>query len=187
MEHRKISKLFKDSTVSKSLTRRWIEVNDLSDGQYFWRSPYLPLINCEIDLDFTWSKISLTSEISRTPKVVEDDPMDATQTEGATFKINKTKLYVPVVTFSINDNIKFLENVKQGYKRTVFWNKYWSEITALSKNNNFDYMINPAFRNINRLFALSFKNPDNDLGREHYSKYYIPLIESKYFIVLINT
>ena len=56
--------------------------------------------------------------------MVEDDPMDATQTEGATFKINKTKLYVPVVTFSINDNIKFLENVKQGYKRTVFWNKY---------------------------------------------------------------
>ena len=53
MEHHKISKLFNDSTVSKSLTRRWIEVNDLSDGQYFWRSPYLPLINCEIDLDFT--------------------------------------------------------------------------------------------------------------------------------------
>ena len=53
MEHHKISKLFNDSTVSKSLTRRWIEVNDLSDGQYFWRSPCLPLINCEIDLDFT--------------------------------------------------------------------------------------------------------------------------------------
>ena len=53
MEHHKISKLFNDSTVSKSLTRRWVEVNDLSDGQYFWRSPYLPLINCEIDLDFT--------------------------------------------------------------------------------------------------------------------------------------
>ena len=47
-------------------------------------------------------------------------------------------------------------------------------------------MINPAFRNINRLFVLSFKNPDNDLGREHYSKYYIPLIETEYFIVLIN-
>ena len=186
MEHHKISKLFNDSTVSKSLTRRWIEVNDLSDGQYFWRSPCLPLINCEIDLDFTWSKISLTSEISRTPKVVEDDPMDATQTEGATFKINKTKLYVLVVTLPINDNIKFLENVKQGFKRTISWNKYWSEITALSKNNNLDYMINPAFRNINRLFVLSFKNPDNDLGREHYSKYYIPLIETEYFIVLIN-
>ena len=56
--------------------------------------------------------------------MVEDDPMDATQTEGATFKINKTKLYVLVVTLPINDNIKFLENVKQGFKRTISWNKY---------------------------------------------------------------
>ena len=35
------------------------------------------------------------------------------------FKITSTKLYVPVVTLTINDNIKFLENLRQGFKRTI--------------------------------------------------------------------
>ena len=52
---------------------------------------------------------------------------------GATFQINNTKLHAPVVTLSINDNIKFLENIKQGFKRTISWNKYSSEITTQPK------------------------------------------------------
>ena len=57
--------------------------------------------------------------------------------------ITSTKLHVPVVTLSINDNIKFLENIKQGIKRTIFWNKYRSEITTQTNNNNLDYLIDP--------------------------------------------
>ena len=34
MEHYKISKLLNDSTVSKFVTKKWVEVNDLSSGQY---------------------------------------------------------------------------------------------------------------------------------------------------------
>ena len=34
MEHYKISKLLKDSTVSKFVTKNWIQVNYLSSGQY---------------------------------------------------------------------------------------------------------------------------------------------------------
>ena len=34
MEHYKISKLLNNSTVSKFVTREWIEVNDLSSDQY---------------------------------------------------------------------------------------------------------------------------------------------------------
>ena len=34
MEHHKISKLLNDSTVSKIVTRRWIQINDWSGGQY---------------------------------------------------------------------------------------------------------------------------------------------------------
>ena len=72
--------------------------------------------------------------------------------------ITSTKLYVPVITLSINDNIKFLENIKQWFKRTIFWNKCRSEITAQPKINNLGNLIDPAFRNINRLLVLSFKN-----------------------------
>ena len=48
----------------------------------------------------------------------------ATETTSATFQINNAKLYVPAVTFSINYNIKYLENIKQGFKRTISWSKY---------------------------------------------------------------
>ena len=57
---------------------------------------------------------------------------------NATFQINSAKLYVPIVTLSINDNLKFLEITKQGFKGTNYWNKYRSEITMQTKNNNLD-------------------------------------------------
>ena len=47
-------------------------------------------------------------------------------------------------------------------------------------------MIDPKFRNINRLFVLPFKNGDNDPTRNSFVKYYIPLIEIKDFNALID-
>ena len=82
----------------------------------FWRSLDLPLINCEIELEKDCVLIQHYNNIA-----------------GVNFVITSTKLYVPVVTLSINDNIKFLENIKQGFKRTISWNKYKSEITTQSK------------------------------------------------------
>ena len=48
-------------------------------------------------------------------------PKEAIQRTGATFETNNAKLYVPVVTLSINDNIRLLENIKQGLKKIFFW------------------------------------------------------------------
>ena len=47
-----------------------------------------------------------------------------------------------------NDNVKFLENIKQGLKRKISWNKYRSDITTHAKKNNLDYLIDQTFRNI---------------------------------------
>ena len=47
---------------------------------------------------------------------------------GATFKIKDTKLYVPVVTLSAESDSKSLEQLKTGFKRTITWNKYRSEM-----------------------------------------------------------
>ena len=87
---------------------------------------------------------------------------------GATFQINNVKFYVPVFILSINDNIKLLENIKQPIKRTISWNKYKSEITTQPKNINLDYLIDPKFRNINRLFVLSFKNVNDGPTRDSF-------------------
>ena len=82
------------------------------------------------------------------------------------------------VLLSINGNIKFLENMNQGFKRTISWNKYRSEITTQLKNNNLDYLIDPTFRNINRLLVLSFRKGKNDPTTNYFVKYYMPLVEN---------
>ena len=64
----------------------------------------MSLINCEIELDLSWLKDCVISEISRTGEVGEINPAAATETTGTTFQINSAKIYVPVVILSINDN-----------------------------------------------------------------------------------
>ena len=83
-------------------------------------------------------------------------------------------------------NIKFLENINQGFERIISWNKYRSEITTQPKNNNLDYLIDQTFRNINRLFLLSFKYGNDDPPRNSFDKYHMPLAEIKDFHALIN-
>ena len=95
--------------------------------------------------------------------------------------ITSTKLYVPVVTVSINDNIKLLENLKQGFS------KYRFEITTQAENNNLDYLIDPTFRNINRLLVLSFKNGNGVPTRDSFDEYHMPLLEFKDFNALIDS
>ena len=66
--------------------------------------------------------------------MVGDNPAETITTTSATSQINNAKLYVPVITLSINNNINFLEHLKQGFRRTISWNNYRSEIrTELRK------------------------------------------------------
>ena len=153
----------------------------------FWRSLDLPLDNCEIELDLSWWKYCIISEISWTAAVAQNPNANppapavaATATTSAMFQINNAKLYVSVFALSINDNVKFLENIKQGFKRIVSWNKYRSEIATQPRNNNLDYLIDPTFKNIDRLFLLSLKkNGNNDPTRDSLDRYYVPLVEKK--------
>ena len=59
---------------------------------------------------------------------------------------------------AVNDNIKLLENLRQGFRRTVPWNKYRSEIRIEPKIDNLDCIIDPTFKNIHRLSVLSLNN-----------------------------
>ena len=74
-----------------------------------------------------------------------------------TFEIADTKLYVLVVTLSKENDIQLLEQLKAGFKRTIKWNKYRSQMTVQSNNNNLNYLIDPTFTNVNRLFVVFFK------------------------------
>ena len=79
------------------------------------------------------------------------------------FKIIDTKLYVPAVSLSKENDIKLLEQLKSGFKRTIKWNKYRSQMTIQPQNSNLDYLIDPTFTNVNRLFVLYFsRNNEGD-------------------------
>ena len=94
-------------------------------------------------------------------------------------------MYVPAVTLSKEGDIKLLEQLKSGFKRTIKCNKYRSQMTIQPQNNNLYYLIDPTFMNVNRLFVLSFPRNNNTDSR-YFSNYYVLKIEINDFNVLID-
>ena len=65
-------------------------------------------------------------------------------------------------------------------------NKYKSQMTIQSNNNNLNYLIDPTFTNVNRLFVLSFPRNNNTDSRYSFSNYYVPKVKVNDFNVLID-
>ena len=166
--------------VGKNETEVVIPLKYLSN---LWRSLNIPLINCEIELILTWSKNCVL--VDMTVKAAEgDNPAIVAPTE-LEFRITDTKLYVPVVTLSKENDTKLLEQLKPVYKKTIKWNKYKSQMTIQPQNNNLNYLTDPTFTNVNRLFVLSFARDNAGDKRDSFS-HYVPIVEIKDFNVLIG-
>ena len=136
------------------------------------------VINCEVSLILTWSRECAITSMERI--VITNTPRDTSPT-NVTFQITDTKLYAPVVTLSTENDKRLLEQLRVGFKRTIKWNKYRSEMTNQAQNNNLNYLIDPTFTKvivclIIWLFVLSFEN-END--RASFSKYYAPNVQIK--------
>ena len=154
----------------------------------FWRTLDMPLSNCEINLILTWSKNCVITNRARWEKTAGSSTDENTQfpeinnPTNTTFKITDTKLYVPVVALSTEDDNNFLEQLKSGFKRTIKWNNHRSEMTNQTKTNNWNYLIDPTFNEVNRLFVLLFENKED---RTSFWKYYTPKVEINDFNVLV--
>ena len=74
----------------------------------FWRLLEIPLINCRVELSLSWNENCILS-IAGT---------------AATFTITDTKVYIPVVTLKIEEDTKLSKLLSEGFKRSVYWNKY---------------------------------------------------------------
>ena len=126
----------------------------------------MPLINCEVNLILTWSSTCVI-----------------TNSDGAgTFAITDTKLYVPVVTLSTQENTKFLQQLKSGFKRVINWNKYLSKSELLAQNPNLNHLVEPSFQGVNRLFVFAFENDNHRIIRK---RYYLPIVEIKDYNIMI--
>ena len=133
----------------------------------FWRTLEMPLISCEVNLILTWSSTCVI-----------------TNSNGAgTFAITDTQLYVPVVTLSTQENTKFLQQLKSGFKRVINWNKYLSKPELIRRNPNLNHLVGPSFQGINRLLVFAF---ENDKDRIDHEKSYLPNVEIKDYNIMIN-
>ena len=133
----------------------------------FWRTFEMLLINCEVNLIFTWSSTCVITE-----------------SNGAgIFTITDTKPYVSVVTLSTQENTKFLQQLKSGFKRVINWNKYLSKPELLAQNPNLNHLVESRFQKVNRLFVLAF---EDDSQRTAHDSYYLPIVEIKDYNIMIN-
>ena len=132
-----------------------------------WRTLEIPLVNCEVSLDLAWP----------------ENRVIYSGIEKAKYGITGTRFYDPVVTLSTEDNIKLLNQLESGFKRTINWKKYQSKDENKDQNRYFNYLIDPIFQGVSRLFVLSF---ENNTDRKLHTKYYIPKVEMKDYNVVIN-
>ena len=103
----------------------------------------MPLINCEINLILTWFENCVIANVA--------------ENQNTTVATTDTKLYLPVITFSTQDNAKLLQQLKSGLKRTINWNKFHSETEPLNSPNPYlDFLIDPSFQEVNRLFIFVY-------------------------------
>ena len=98
-----------------------------------WRTIEMSLINCEINFTLTYSVDCVIKSSA------EDQP--------TTFTIIDTKLSVPVVTLSSEDNA-ILQQLKSGFRRTINWNKYQSKVTTQALYQYLDFLIDPSFQGV---------------------------------------
>ena len=138
----------------------------------FFRSIEMPLINCKIKLNLTWKKECVLS----------------TDAGDAAFVINDTKMYVPFVTLSKEDNKYFIEQQNKGFQRSIYWNEYETKkLTENADANVFKYInLDPSFQGVNRLFVMAYNRVDGQPTRNGQRKYYLPRISLNKYNVIID-
>ena len=85
----------------------------------FWKCLEMSLINCKIHLELNRTKDFVMSAIHAT-----------------IFIITNTKLYVPIVTLSSQDNVKLVKLLEERFKRPLYWNEYQTKIETEYLDNN---------------------------------------------------
>ena len=165
--------LLGDPVHAGSIARRNVKVAmPLKYLSNFFRSLEMPLINCKIKLNLTWKKECVLS----------------TDAGAAVFIINDTKMYVPVVTLSKEDNKDFIEQQNKGFQRSIYWNEYKTkEQTENADANSPKYIsLDPSFQGVNRLFIMAYNRVDGQPTRNGQKKYYLPRIDLNKYNAIID-
>ena len=146
-------KLLGNPVVANNIARLNVKiVVPLKYLSNFFRSLEMSLINCKMKLNLTWKKECVLSS----------------NDGNAVFIINDTKLYIPVVTLSKEDNKDFIEQQNKGFQRSIYWNEYKTKEQNEDRNANATKHINldPSFQRVNRLFLMAYSREANIIYEE---------------------
>ena len=128
----------------------------------------MPIINCKVELSLKWYERCLL-----------------TAATTATFRITDAKLYVPIVTLSIEDNSKLTKLLNKGFKRPICWNEYKAtpnkavEIAAINDVTYIRELLDSSCQGAKRLFVLAYNNTagNDQVSVDSYKKYFLPRVK----------
>ena len=144
----------------------------------------MPLINCQIHLELNWNNNCVMYGADTYAGG------DNTNNREPTFKIASTKLHVPVATLPTKDNVNLTKQLNEGFKRSVYWNKYKSKIETKERdaNNLKRFPLDASFQGVNRLVVLAYDNSNNGASRverDSHRKYFLPRVNITDYNVLM--
>ena len=137
----------------------------------------MPLINCKVELSLKWYERCLL-----------------TAATTAAFKITDAKLYVPIVTLSIEDNAKLSKLLSEGFKRPIYWNEYKVtpnkivKIAAINEEKYIRELLDSSWQGAKRLFVLAYNNTagNNHVSADSYKKYFLPRVKIENYNIEID-
>ena len=144
----------------------------------------MPLINCKVELS-----------LKRTEScILTLNPNANNNINKATFKTTHAKLYVPVVTLSIEDNSKLSKLLYEGFKRPIYWNKYKvtpNKIVQIAVVNEEKYIrefLDSSCQGVKRLFVLAYENTggNNQVSVDSYKKYFLSRVKIENYNIEID-
>ena len=130
----------------------------------------MPLIICKVELSLKWYETCILSSVGT----------------ATTFAINDTNFYVPVVTLKIEENAKLSESLSEGFKRSVYWNKYQAILKDHAANNYIREWLDASYQGVNKLFVLPYAHGDNITNENSYRKYFLPRLKIKNYNIEID-
>ena len=109
----------------------------------------------------------MTEKAAREELPVGDDPAAElavnamNRAKDLKFSVTDCKLYVPVVTLQTEHQNQLYKELKTGISIDFTWSKYRSQMINQTATNNLNFLIDPTFNNVNRLFVLAFQNEED--------------------------
>ena len=118
----------------------------------------------------------------------------AANANKATFEITDAKLYFPIVTLSIEDNAKLPKLLGEGFKRSIYWNKYkviYNRLVEIANNNEEKYtreLLDSSYQGVKRLFVLVCYNTvgNDQVFIDSFKKYFFPRVKIENYNIEID-